>query len=99
MSPPTNFTPGILVGDQQIAGRTVPACLVENHHTPVVDVDHQGQLLLPHLALAFEALAEPSVGVRVEEERVPGWLLAESGNVHRSVHPFKTATQPSRPGR
>ena len=54
MSPPTNFTPGILVGDQQIAGRTVPACLVENHHTPVVDVDHQGQLLPPHLALAFE---------------------------------------------
>ncbi len=65
------------VGDQQSAAGAEPSHLVQPEHAPIVNVDHQRQLLLLRLGLAHRAAGEPRVQVGVEEELVARRLLAE----------------------
>ena len=51
----------ILVDDEQLAARAELARLVQDEHAPIVNVDHQGELLLPRLGLALGAAGEPRV--------------------------------------
>ncbi len=68
----------ILVGDQKVATRAIPAGFVQGHQLQRVDLDDQRQLALARLASALWAAREANVRVRIQEEAVARRLLAQT---------------------
>src|SRR5712692_7375798 len=68
----------ILVGDQQVATRAVPASLVQCYQLHRVNMDDQRQLTLARFASALWAGREADVGVRIQGEAVARRRLAET---------------------
>src|SRR5216683_2635682 len=68
----------ILVGDQQVATRAVPAGLVQCHQLYRVNMDDQRQLTLARLASALWAGREADVRVRIQEKAVARRLLTQT---------------------
>src|SRR5207237_5039971 len=67
----------VLMGDQKVATRAVPAGFVQSHELQRVYVDDQRQLALTGLASALWAGREADVRVRIQEKAVARRLLPQ----------------------
>src|SRR5262249_49884555 len=75
----------VLVSDDHLTRRTVPARLAEHQRVIFLDEDQQWELAQVCGAVALRTLADANVGVRVQDERVAWGQFADCLFAHNAL--------------